>query len=74
MINPFLKVAYTVGKLLSQLAEGQMTAVNIRFSAARLPRYDTRALKALVLGGILEQISEERVNMVNADIVAANGA
>jgi D-3-phosphoglycerate dehydrogenase len=70
VLNPFIKVAYTVGKLLSRLAEGQMTAVNIRYSG-EIAGYDTRALKALVLGGILEQISEERVNMVNADIVAA---
>ncbi|KTB48480.1 D-3-phosphoglycerate dehydrogenase [Dehalogenimonas alkenigignens] len=70
VINPFIKVANTVGRLLSQLAEGQMTAINIRYSG-EIAGYDTRALKALVLGGILEQISEERVNMVNADIVAA---
>ena len=70
VINPFIKVANTVGKLLSQLAEGQMTAVNIKYSG-EISNFDTRALKALVLGGILEQISEERVNMVNADIVAA---
>ena len=70
VLNPFIKVAYTVGKLLSRLAEGQMTAVNIKYSG-EIAGYDTRALKALVLGGILEQISEERVNMVNADIVAA---
>ena len=70
VINPFIKVANTVGKLLSQLTEGQMTAVNIKYSG-EIAGYDTRALKALVLGGILEQISEERVNMVNADIVAA---
>ncbi len=70
VINPFIKVANTVGRLLSQLAEGQMTAINIKYSG-EIASYDTRALKALVLGGILEQISEERVNMVNADIVAA---
>jgi len=70
VINPFIRVAYTAGKLLSQLTEGQMTAISIRYSG-EISSYDTRALKALVLGGILEQISEERVNMVNADIVAA---
>jgi D-3-phosphoglycerate dehydrogenase len=70
VINPFIKVAYAVGKLLSQMAEGQMTAISIKYSG-EIGTYDTRALKAVVLGGILEQISEERVNMVNADIVAA---
>jgi D-3-phosphoglycerate dehydrogenase len=36
-----------------------------------ISNYDTNSLKAAVLGGLLEEISEERVNIVNADIVAA---
>jgi D-3-phosphoglycerate dehydrogenase len=64
-----MKVASTVGKLVSQLVEGQMNAIQIRYSG-EISNYDTNALKVTILGGLLEEISEERVNLVNASIVA----
>jgi len=70
MLAPFIKLASTVGKLVSQLAEGQMNAIQIKYEG-EISNYDTNALKASVLGGLLEEISEERVNLVNANIVAA---
>jgi D-3-phosphoglycerate dehydrogenase len=70
MLAPFIKLASTVGKLVSQLAEGQMNAIQIKYEG-ELSNYDTNALKASVLGGLLEEISEERVNLVNANVVAA---
>ena len=70
ILAPFIKVAATAGKLVSQLAEGQMNAIQIRYEG-EISNYDTNALKASVLGGLLEEISEERVNLVNANIVAA---
>jgi len=70
VLEPFMKVASTVGKLVSQLAEGQMNAIQIKCDG-EISNYDTNALKAAVLGGLLEEISEERVNLVNASIVAA---
>ena len=70
VLAPFLKLASTLGKLVSQLAEGQMNAIRIQYDG-EISNYDTNALKAAVLGGLLEEISEERVNLVNANIVAA---
>jgi D-3-phosphoglycerate dehydrogenase len=70
MLAPFIKLASTVGKLVSQLAEGQMNAIQIKYEG-EISNYDTNALKASVLGGLLEEISEERVNLVNANVVAA---
>ena len=70
VLAPFMKVASTVGRLISQLAEGQMSAIEIRYEG-EIASYDTNALKATVLGGLLEEISEERVNLVNANLVAA---
>jgi D-3-phosphoglycerate dehydrogenase len=70
VLGPFMKVASTVGKLVSQLAEGQMNTIQIKCDGD-ISNYDTNALKAAVLGGLLEEISEERVNIVNASIVAA---
>ena len=70
VLAPFMKVASTVGKLVSQLAEEQMNAIKIKYDG-EISNYETDILKATVLGGLLEEISEERVNLVNADIVAA---
>jgi len=70
LLAPFMKAAFTVGKLVSQLAEGQMNAIQIKYDG-EISNYDTNTLKAAVLGGLLEEISEERVNLVNANIVAA---
>ncbi|MFC1897844.1 phosphoglycerate dehydrogenase [Chloroflexota bacterium] len=70
VLVPFIKVASTAGKLASQLTEGQMNAIQIKYEGD-ISNYDTNALKAAALGGLLEDISEERVNLVNANIVAA---
>ena len=70
VLAPFMKVASNVGRLVSQLAEGQMNAIQIKYNG-EISDYDTNALKAAVLGGLLEGVSEERVNLVNANIVAA---
>lgn len=70
VLAPFMKVASTVGRLISQLADGQMSAIEIRYEG-EITSYDTNTLKAAVLGGLLGEISEERVNLVNANLVAA---
>ncbi len=70
VLAPFMKVSSTLGRLVSQLAEGQMNAIQIKYEG-EISNYDTNALKAAFLGGLLEEISEERVNLVNANIVAA---
>jgi D-3-phosphoglycerate dehydrogenase len=70
VLAPFIKAVATTGKLASQLAEGQMSAIKIRYEG-EVTNYDTNVLKAAILGGILEEVSEERVNLVNANIIAA---
>ena len=69
LLAPFLGVASVLGKLASQLVEGQMKSIMIKYDG-ELAEYDTNSLKAAVLGGLLERVSEERVNLVNANIVA----
>jgi D-3-phosphoglycerate dehydrogenase len=68
-LAPFMKVAATLGRLVSQLTEGQTNAIKIKYEG-EISNYDTNTLKATVLGGLLEGISEERVNLVNANILA----
>jgi D-3-phosphoglycerate dehydrogenase len=70
VLGPFMQVASTVGRLISQLVEGQVSAITIKYNG-EIANYDTNVLKAAVLGGLLSGISEERVNIVNANIVAA---
>ena len=70
VLAPFIQVASTVGRLLSQMVEGQVSAVQIKYEG-EISNYDTNALKAAALGGLLEQVSDERINLVNANIVAA---
>jgi len=68
-LAPFIQVATTVGRLVSQLVEGQVSAIQIKYNG-EIANYDTKVLTATALGGLLEQVSEERVNLVNANIVA----
>ena len=70
LLAPFINSASIVGRLVSQLVEGQMSAIQIKYNG-EVASYDTNALKATILGGLLEGISEERINLVNANIVAA---
>ena len=70
LMVPFLKVATTVGNLASYLGEGQLKSIQIKYQG-EIAIYDTNALKAAVLGGLLERLTEERVNIVNATIVAS---
>jgi D-3-phosphoglycerate dehydrogenase / 2-oxoglutarate reductase len=69
VLNPFMAVATKIGKLASQLGEGQINSLKIKYEG-EITRYDTNAVKAALLGGLLENISEEKVNMVNANLIA----
>jgi len=70
LLSPFVKLASLLGRMVSQLSEGQMSTIRIKYEG-EISNYDTNALKAATLGGLLESISEERVNLVNANLVAA---
>ena len=69
ILAPFMKAVHTLGRLVSQLVEGQMNTIKLSYEG-EISNYETNALKASALGGILEETSEERVNLVNANIVA----
>jgi D-3-phosphoglycerate dehydrogenase len=69
-LGPYTQVSRKIGKLLSCLAEGQINALTIRYEG-EITQYDANALKASLLGGLLENVSEEKVNMVNANLIAA---
>jgi D-3-phosphoglycerate dehydrogenase len=57
-------------KLVYKLAEGQAKGIRIKYEGD-IANYDTNPIKASVLGGLLEGVSEERVNIVNVNVIAA---
>ena len=68
-IAPYMSVASVVGKLAYKLAEGQAKTIQIKY-IGEISSYDTNALKAAALSGLLENISEERINLINANLIA----
>ncbi len=70
VLMPFLKVASTLGSLASYLGDGQLKSIEINYQGD-IAGYDTNALKAAVLGGLLNRLTEERINIVNASMVAS---
>ncbi len=70
VLTPFIKAAITLGRLVTQIGEGQIKSILISYNG-EISNYDTNVLKAAVLGGLLEGVSEERVNLVSANLVAA---
>ncbi len=69
VLSPFMQVASTLGNLARQLMEGQINNIRIKYNG-EIANYETSAIKASMIGGLLEGISEERVNLVNANIIA----
>ncbi len=70
VLAPFMTLGTKLGQLLSQLAEGQLNALEIKYEG-EISSYDTNALKAAILKGLLESVSEEKVNLVNANLIAS---
>jgi D-3-phosphoglycerate dehydrogenase len=69
VLAPYMQVASTLGSLARQLMEGQIKSIQIEYSG-EIANYDTSAVKASTVGGLLEGISEERINVVNAAVIA----
>lgn len=69
VLAPFAEVATRLGRIASQLSDGQMSNLDIKYDG-EIANYDLAALKAAVIGGLLEEISEERINIVNASFIA----
>jgi D-3-phosphoglycerate dehydrogenase len=68
-LNPFMDVSKKIGKLASLLSEGQMNSFKLKYEG-EIAGYDTNPIKAALLGGLLENVSEEKVNLVNANLIA----
>ncbi len=68
-LAPYLPVAAKAGSLATQLHDGQMGRIEIDY-AGDITQHDVTPLKSAIVGGLLAPISEDRVNVVNVDIIA----
>jgi D-3-phosphoglycerate dehydrogenase len=69
-LAPFVNAASATGGLASQLKEGQIGRVHIRYSGI-VANYDCNPIKAAIISGLLQQSTEERINLVNVNWIAA---
>ena len=69
VIAPYIPVATTVGNFLTHLAEGQFVGLEINYEGD-IAQHDTAILKAAVLAGCLAPVTGQRVNPINAPIMA----
>jgi D-3-phosphoglycerate dehydrogenase len=69
-LAPYIKLTNILCKLVYRLAEGQIKNIRIRYEG-EITEYNTDVLKAAVIGGLLEGTSDERVNIVNSNLIAS---
>ncbi len=69
VLMPFIDVASKVGEVVTQLAEGQLEKVVINYNGD-IANYDTATLKASVIKSLVDPVSEEHVNLINANVIA----
>jgi D-3-phosphoglycerate dehydrogenase / 2-oxoglutarate reductase len=68
-VEPYLHVADVLGRVVTQLGGARLERVEITY-AGELASHDVTPLTAAVIKGLLAPISEERVNLINARLVA----
>ncbi|CAK0787442.1 hypothetical protein CVIRNUC_010662 [Coccomyxa viridis] len=72
-LQPFCQLAQGLGTAAVQLVGSHgFTDIHITYATSRGDDLDTRLLRAMVIKGILEQITTSTVNLVNADLLAKN--
>lgn len=69
-LGPYLEVGRTIGRVAVQLISGHPKSLTIHYQGD-IARENTDPIKVAVLSGLLEMTTDERVNIVNADIIAS---
>jgi D-3-phosphoglycerate dehydrogenase len=70
-LQPFVALASGLGRAAVQLVSDHgFTDVHVTYATPRGDDLDTRLLRAMVVKGILEEITTAQVNIVNADLLA----
>ncbi len=70
-VDQYVPGGTTLGAIAAQMFKGQAKSIAIRYQGD-ISKLDTDPIKAAVLSGLLGSLTEERVNIVNMDIVAAS--
>lgn len=68
-LPPFIDLAERLGRFYVQWVGGPLEGIEIEY-AGSLAEEETQVLTAAVIKGLLEPIHEDRVNLVNAQLVA----
>lgn len=66
---PYLDLTERLARFYRQIAPGRLERVRLIY-AGELADYDTTPLKAAGIRGLLSGVSEERINLINAGIIA----
>ncbi len=69
VIQPYMAAAELLGSVATQLVTGKLESIEIDYYG-EIAEHDITPLRASVIRGLLRPISEENVNMVNANLVA----
>ena len=69
IIQPYLALGERMGKFLAQINEGQLEKISVEYRGD-ISAYPTSPMTSSVLMGIMETVSEEAVNFVNAPVFA----
>jgi D-3-phosphoglycerate dehydrogenase len=70
VLGPFVPLALELGHLAMELADGRASRLRLEFYG-QLADYDTRLLAVAALNGAFQGRTEQRVNYVNAPLIAA---
>lgn len=70
VVAPYLDTARLAGRIAVQLSEGQFDSLTLRYQG-EIANHDTAMLKAAILTGLLGPVTEERLNLVNAGVIAS---
>ncbi|MBR2521858.1 MAG: phosphoglycerate dehydrogenase [Coriobacteriales bacterium] len=68
-ITPYVSACETAGRMLSQLASDSISALQV-MTFGELAAFDPQMLGTAVLMGIIDETSDDKVNLVNANYLA----
>ena len=68
-LEPYLRLAEHLGRALTQLAGARLDGVEVTYHG-ELANHDTGPVTAGLIKGLLAPVTEERVNLINARLVA----
>ncbi len=69
VLQPYMRLTEQMGHLYTQLQPGSLSKVELSCSG-EIADYDLRPLRAALIKGLLESVSDAHVNMINAQVLA----